>query len=188
MSSTSHGDDHVYDGIRELDNPMPTWWVALWFVTIAFSYFYVVHMGEDGSGVLDAYKVAVNEQAARDAAAALALGDVSESSLAVLGKDPATMTQARAKFVSTCSVCHGERGEGGIGPNLTDRYWKNCEGDLVGIHRTIDLGVPTRGMPAWGKQLDPIEVRKLAAYVGTLAGTNAEGGKAPEGHEVAVRK
>ncbi|MEZ0314180.1 MAG: cbb3-type cytochrome c oxidase N-terminal domain-containing protein, partial [Myxococcota bacterium] len=180
MSSAKHADEHVYDGIRELDNPMPTWWVASWFVTIVFSYFYVVHMDNDGTGVLDEYKVAVNAQAARDAAAALALGEVSESSLAVLAKDPATMAQARTRFVSTCAVCHGERGEGVIGPNLTDNYWKNCDGDLVGVHHVIDVGVPTRGMPAWGKQLDPIELRKLAAFVGTLAGTNVEGGKAPE--------
>ncbi len=188
MSSAKGNDEHVYDGIRELDNPMPTWWVASWFVTIVFSYFYVVRMNVDGTGVVDAYRQAVNEQAARDAAAALALGDVTEASLAVLAKDPATMNDARARFVSTCSVCHGERGEGVIGPNLTDAFWKNCNGDLVGIHTIIDAGVPTRGMPAWGKQLDPVETRKLAAFVGTLAGTNVAGGKPPEGHEVVVHQ
>jgi cytochrome c oxidase cbb3-type subunit 3 len=188
MSTDKHADEHVYDGIRELDNPMPNWWLALWFVTIVFSFFYVIHMDLDGTGVVDAYTVAVNEQAARDAAAALALGDVTDASLAVLAKDPATMAEARAKFVSTCAVCHGEQGQGIIGPNLTDGYWKNCDGNLVGIHRIIDQGVPTRGMPAWGKQLDPIELRKLAAFVGNLAGTNVPGGKGPEGREVMVHQ
>ena len=94
------------------------------------------------------------------------------------------MTEARATFVATCAVCHGEQGQGIIGPNLTDNYWKNGDGGLVSIHHVIDAGIPTRGMPAWGKQLDPIAMRKLAAYVGTLVGTNVPGGKGPEGDEV----
>ena len=183
MSNETH-EEHVYDGIRELNNPLPSWWLAVWFITIVYSYFYVVHMDLDGSGVIDEYNAAVNAQAAHDAAAALALGEASEASLATLSKDPATMTEARATFVATCAVCHGEQGQGIIGPNLTDNYWKNGDGGLVSIHHVIDAGIPTRGMPAWGKQLDPIAMRKLAAYVGTLVGTNVPGGKGPEGDEV----
>lgn len=183
--STGQDDKHVYDGITELDNPMPGWWVATFFATIVFSYFYLV---SDSPTVGEAYAEEVRIQAARDAEAALALGEVTEDSLKTLTRDAATMAAARTQFGATCAVCHGDRGQGLIGPNLTDGFWKNGDGELVTIHHIIDGGVPTRGMPAWGKQLDPIAIRKLAAFVGTLRGTNAAGGKAPEGHEIAVRQ
>lgn len=181
-------DEHVYDGIRELDNPMPRWWLTVWFATIVFSFFYVIRLDLPEVGAIAEYELAVKEQAAIDAAAALALGEVTEESLATLAKDPAMMAAVRQTFVSTCAVCHGERGQGIIGPNLTDSFWKNGDGKLVTIHHIIDAGVPNRGMPAWGKQLAPTEVRKLAAYVGTLIGTNAPDGKPAEGQEIAVRK
>lgn len=182
----SDKDEHVYDDIRELDNPMPAWWLWTFFATIVFSYFYIVriHAGPPEQTILDAYAADMREFAKREAALALAGDVISEESLEKLMRDTDMMSEARAKFVATCAVCHGEQGQGIIGPNLTDNAWKNCEGDLLGVYTVVDKGVPTKGMPAWGKQLSPIEVRQIAAFVGTLRGTNIANGKAPEGHIV----
>jgi cytochrome c oxidase cbb3-type subunit 3 len=76
--------------------------------------------------------------------------------------------------------CHGPKGQGVIGPNLTDDYWLHGKASFMDIYAVVNEGVPAKGMPAWGKKLDPVEVAKLAAYVGTLRGTNLPG-KAPEG-------
>ncbi len=183
---SGHSDEHVYDDIRELDNPMPGWWLATFFVTCVFAYFYVlrIHGGPEGGTVLAAYAIEMKEHAEHEAALALTSEVVTEETLAALTKDTSMMQTAHAKFSSTCAVCHGEQGQGIIGPNLTDDYWKNCEGELLAIYKVIENGVPAKGMPAWGKQLSPTEVRQLAAYVRTLHGTNPANAKAAEGHLV----
>src|SRR5690606_1318027 len=82
--------------------------------------------------------------------------------------------------------CHGKKAEGLIGPNLTDDYWLNGDGSLLSIYRVINEGVPAKGMPAWNRQLLPVEVSKLAAFVGTLRGTNVSGPKGQEGVLVSI--
>lgn len=179
----SDHDNHIYDGIEELDNPMPGWWVATFIATAVFALFYVVrvHGGPSGELVLDAYAIEMQENAEREAKLALESGDVTEESLAKLARDSAMMEQTRGKFSATCAVCHGEQGQGIIGPNLTDDAWKNGDGSLLGIYTVIDGGVPAKGMPAWGKTLGPTDVRQLAAFVSTLRGTNPPNAKAAEG-------
>jgi cytochrome c oxidase cbb3-type subunit 3 len=183
MSEQNH-DEHVYDGIRELDNPMPKWWLAVFFCTIGWTYLYIAQNTTPGESVLETYAAEVQERAALEAKLALAGDIVNDEALAALGRDKVMMTEAKGKFVATCSVCHGENAQGLIGPNLTDDYWKNCDGDLLAIYNIVDRGVPNKGMPAWGRQLAPTDVRQLAAYVGTLRGSNVAGGKRPEGHLV----
>ena len=179
-------DEHVYDGIHELDNPMPKWWIAMFFCTIGWTYFYVAWNTTPGESVLEKYATEMQERAAIESKLALAGGIVTEDVLAALGRDKVMMAEAKGKFSATCSVCHGENGQGQIGPNLTDDYWKNCDGELLAIYTIVDHGVPAKGMPAWGRQLSPTDVRQLAAFVGTLRGTNVAGGKPPEGHLVQV--
>ena len=70
-----------------------------------------------------------------------------------------------------------------IGPNLTDNAWIHGAGKLTDIYGVVDGGVAAKGMPAWGRQLTPIELRKVVAFVGTLRGTNVPG-KAAEGTPV----
>jgi cytochrome c oxidase cbb3-type subunit 3 len=183
MSDKQH-DEHVYDGIRELDNPMPKWWVAVFFCTIGWTYLYIVQNTTPGESVLELYATEMQERAAIESKLALAGDNVSDETLAALGRDKVMMAEAKSKFVATCSVCHGESAQGLIGPNLTDDYWKNCDGDLLAIYRIVDKGVPAKGMPAWGRQLSPTELKQLAAFVGTMRSTNVAGGKPPEGHLV----
>ena len=176
--------DHEYDGIREYDNPMPGWWKALFWVSVLFSVGYVFwyHVAERGTSV--AKEFADDVASANAVAAARAMREtVSEASLMQLTADASMMQSAAGVFGQKCGPCHADRGQGNIGPNLTDRYWIHGQGTLMDIHHTVSNGVLAKGMPAWSKQLTPVELKQLVAYVGTLRGSNVPG-KAPEGVEV----
>lgn len=177
--------DHEYDGIREYDNPLPRWWVWIFAGSFWFSlaYFFHYHVSGNGESVAAAY--AADVAVAREVAAKTSLAmPVSEESIGKLMADTALMNDTKSLFALRCVACHGDRGQGTIGPNLTDDAWIHGSGTLVDIFGVINEGVLAKGMPAWGKQLSPIEVRKLAAFVGTLRG-RAVAGKAPEGVVVA---
>jgi cytochrome c oxidase cbb3-type subunit III len=173
--------EHEYDGIREYDNPLPRWWVWMFAGSFWFSvaYFFHYHVSSNGQSVAAAYEADVAEARASQAKASLA-EPVSEESLGKLMADVALMNDAKASYGLRCAPCHGDRGQGLIGPNLTDSAWLHGSGSLVEIFGVIDQGVLAKGMPAWGKQLSPIEVRKLTAFIGTQRGKQVPG-KAPEG-------
>jgi len=184
MSEREHEDrvlDHEYDGIEEYDNPLPRWWVSLFWITIVFSalYFVYFHFGE-GKLPIEAYNEDMIAYYDLQAQQLLALGEIKESTLLDLAKDESMMAGGAQLFQTKCAQCHGSRAEGGIGPNLTDDYWLHGE-RLTNIYRTITEGVPSKGMLAWKNQLGPAEILSLASYVGTLRGSNPPGAKAPQG-------
>ena len=177
--------DHAYDGIREFDNPLPRWWVWIFAGStfFAIAYFFQYHLSGNGESVAAAYEADMREAREVQAKASLAQ-PITEESLGKLMTDPALMSDAKALFGLRCSPCHGVQAQGLIGPNLTDNAWIHGQGTLTDIYSVIDGGVAAKGMPAWGRQLSPIEVRKVAAFVGTQRG-KAVPGKAPEGAVVA---
>ncbi len=174
--------DHEYDGIREYDNPLPRWWVWMWAGSAVFSvaYFFHYHVSGNGQSVAAAYEADMQEARENEAKASLA-EPVSEESLGKLMSDSALMADAKALFGLRCAPCHGDKAQGVIGPNLTDNAWIHGSGSLSDIFTVISEGVLAKGMPAWNRQLSPIEVRKLAAFVGTTRGS-AVPGKPPEGN------
>jgi len=176
--------DHEYDGIREYDNPLPRWWVWMWAGSFFFSvgYFFHYHVSHNGTSVSDDYTAEMAE--AREAEAKQSLAEpVNEESLGKLMQNPALMADAKALFGLRCAPCHGANAQGLIGPNLTDNSWLHGAGKLTDIYGVVDGGVAAKGMPAWGRQLSPIELRKVVAFIGTLRGSNVPG-KAPEGNAV----
>jgi cytochrome c oxidase cbb3-type subunit 3 len=176
--------DHQYDGIQEYDNPMPGWWKALFWMSIAFSACYVFWYHVSGHGSSAAEEFAEDVARANAAAAAVAMKEsVSEPALEKLMADAAMMQVAAQLFDQKCKQCHAEQGQGNIGPNLTDDHWIHGRGTLMDIHSTVSQGVLLKGMPAWSKQLTPAELKQLVAFVGTLRGRNVPG-KAPEGTQV----
>jgi cytochrome c oxidase cbb3-type subunit 3 len=179
----SHGSllEHEYDGIREYDNPMPRWWVWMFAGSFFFSvaYFFHYHVSHNGVSVAQAYEHEVRE--ARALEAQRSMGEpVSEDSLAKLMVDAESMSAANVIFSQRCAACHGDRGQGLIGPNLTDDSWVHGAGGLGDIYRVVEAGVAAKGMPAWGRLLSPAELRRVSAFVGTLRGTNVPG-RAAEG-------
>lgn len=180
--------DHEYDGIREYDNPMPSWWVAAFWASCVFAAGYAFYYHVAGRGTSVAAEYADDVAVANRAEAKRALGEnVSEEGLGKLMLDAALMTETKAAFTQRCAPCHGDKGQGVIGPNLTDDHFIHGGGTLLGIHQTIADGVAAKGMPAWKMQLSPLDVRKLAAFVGTLRGQNLPG-KAAEGELSAPTK
>jgi len=174
--------DHEYDGIREYDNPLPRWWVWMWAGSFFFSvgYFFHYHVSHNGASVESGYVADMAE--AREVEAKQSLAEpVSEESLGKLMQNQALMTDAKALFGLRCAPCHGANAQGLIGPNLTDHAWLHGVGKLTDIYGIVDGGVAAKGMPAWGRQLSPVELRKIVAFVGTLRGTNVPG-KPAEGN------
>lgn len=175
--------DHAYDGIQEYDNPMPRWWVWMFWGSFWFSLAYIFHFWiGNGTSLEERYAAEMEVVNAERAKAALEQ-QVSEQSLSQVMADAASLAGGKEVFISKCAACHKEDGGGLIGPNLTDNYWIHGKGALMDIYVVIDEGIAAKGMPAWGRQLSPTELRQVVAYVGTMRGSNVEG-KAPEGEPV----
>lgn len=172
---------HNYDGIEELDNSLPKWWLNLFYICIAFAavYFYYYQFG-DGKNQIQEYELAKNEQEQKANADKKTVKAFSEAELTDLFKDPARRQAGAVIFASKCLACHGNLGQGGIGPNLTDKYWLHG-GKASDIVRTITQGVADKGMPPWGTLLSADEVNSVASFVRSLQGTNPPGAKAPQG-------
>lgn len=180
--------EHEYDGIREYDNPLPGWWVKLFWGSFFFSIGYGFHYHLSGNGVSVADDYEQEMSVARALQAQRALGEsVSEEGLEKLMLDTKLMTDAKSIFTARCTPCHGDQAQGVIGPNLTDGHWLHGEGTLMDLYQDVSEGFPTKGMPAWKMQLTPVQVRQLAAYVGTMRGKNVPG-KAPEGNPMPTAK
>ena len=172
---------HAYDGIEEYDNPLPGWWSWIFVATIVFSvgYYFYYQIGP-GPTIIAQYEEDMRAAAERQAKLAPAPGAVSEEALRALARDARAMAGAKEVFATRCLPCHGPQGQGLIGPNLTDDYWIHG-GTLVQIRHTISEGVPEKGMVPWKDQLKPEDLSALAAYTGTLHGTNPPNPKPPQG-------
>ncbi len=176
--------DHEYDGIKEYDNPLPGWWVWVFVVSIVFSvgYFAYYQIGP-GPTIIAKYEEEMHEAAERQATQTAAQGEVTDATLVALKSDRAAMEHAREIFTTRCAPCHGHDGQGVIGPNLTDEYWLHG-GRPTEILHTITEGVLDKGMLAWKSQLNPGELRAMAAYVLTLQGSHPPNPKPPQGVKV----
>jgi cytochrome c oxidase cbb3-type subunit 3 len=176
--------DHNYDGIEELDNNLPPWWLWLFYITIAFSIFYVGfwHFSPWSQGQIEQYEVNM-AKAAEEVKAYKALqgSSVDENNLEVMA-DATDLQLGESIFINNCAACHRKDGGGSVGPNLTDKYWKHG-GSISDIYKTIKYGVPEKGMISWKTQLRPKQMHQVASYITTLVGTNPTDPKAPEGEE-----
>ena len=176
---------HAYDGIEEYDNPLPGWWVWIFVATIVFSAgYYAYYQLGPGPSIVAQYEAESRALAERAAAAAPREPVITDEAIIALRRDPAAMAKAKETFGQRCAPCHGAAAQGIVGPNLTDDAWLHG-GRPVEIVRTITNGVPEKGMIPWGAQLPPEEIRALAAWIGTLAGSNPPNAKPPEGQRVA---
>ncbi len=177
--------DHDFDGIQELDNFLPPWWLYLFYFTIIWGigYFLYYHVLEMGPLQEEEYALEMKQAEMQyGAPAAPTTPGAGEAALTPL-TDEASIASGKAIFLERCMPCHGQFGEGGIGPNLTDKYWLHG-GKYSDIVNTITNGVPAKGMIAWGPVLKPEEIQQVASYILTLQGTNPPNAKAPQGELV----
>jgi len=178
--------EHSYDGIEEFDNPMPRWWVYLFWATIIFSILYILNVPGFGigKGRIADYDKAMAAAAAADAKRKAAQpAGASAEQLAAMTKDASVLALGKQVFGQNCAACHRADAGGQIGPNLTDDYWLHG-GTLDQIHKTVTDGVLEKGMPPWSKVLKPNQLDAVVAYVYTLRGTNPPNPKAPQGDQV----
>ena len=175
--------DHNYDGIKELDNRLPPWWLGLFYGSIVFAVFYIGYYHVAGKGLSSSeaweqeIKIAEAEVAKYLSSQAVA---VDENSV-TLATDQATLDAGEITFNSLCATCHLESGAGLVGPNLTDHYWLHG-GDIKDVFRVIKYGVPEKGMISWASQLRPTQMHEVASYIlHSLVGTNPPNPKEPQG-------
>ena len=178
--------EHSYDGIQEFDNPMPRWWVYLFWATIVFSVLYWLNVPGFGigKGQISDYDrdMAAAAAAAAKQRAAEPAGASPEQRMAMT-KDASVLALGKQTYTQNCAACHRADAGGQIGPNLTDDYWLHG-GALEEMHKTVADGVLEKGMPPWGKVLKPAQLDAVVAYVYTLRGTTVPNPKAPQGELV----
>lgn len=175
--------DHNYDGIKELDNNLPPWWVYSFYATIIFGVIYMVRyhvLNADDQFV--EYEIEYAEaQRAIEEYKKNAKDLVDYNTVEFLA-DASDLKAGQSIFEAKCAVCHKSDGGGGIGPNLTDKNWI-LGGGIKNVFRTIsEGGRDGKGMVAWSKEgLKPNEMAQVASYVLTFEGTTPAEPKAAEG-------
>lgn len=174
--------EHDYDGIQELDNPTPGWFMGLFYTTIIFAagYLLVYHVFDLAPLQDQEYR---NEMAVADkekeAYLAKSANRVDENTVK-LSDDAGVLTSGGAIFKQNCVACHGDKGQGMVGPNLTDEYWLHGS-KINDLFKTIKYGVQAKGMPNWEKQLSPKQIADVANYIKSLHDTHPAGAKEPQG-------
>ena len=174
--------DHNYDGIIELDNNLPPWWKAGFYLGIVFAVIYLMRWHIFQTEPLSAQEYAIEmEEAEEEVLAYLATAkDLIDENNVVALEDEAALAAGAKIFAANCAVCHAADGGGGVGPNLTDPYWKHG-GGIADVFTTVKYGVPTMGMIAWKDNLRPGEIQEVSSYIMTLVGTTPLKPKDPEG-------
>lgn len=174
--------NHSYDGIQELDNPLPGWWLATFYITIVFAALYIGYYWFAGGPTLtEEFDQAKKVRDTQMLATGQNKGPSDDELKAALAS-PKIVEKGKEDFTAKCASCHGDKGQGGIGPNLTDKFWIHG-GKLADIAKTITDGVADKGMPPWGAMLSKAEIIELSAFVKSIGGTNPPNPKAPQGVE-----
>jgi len=174
--------DHDYDGIKELDNVLPPWWVYLFYGTILFGLVYLVrfHIVGDYDQAQE-FKNEVEIAALENAKNKSATPDDMNVDKVTLLIDAASLAKGKEIFTNACAACHKADGGGLVGPNLTDKNWING-GGIKNVFKLISEGSKNNAtMVAWNKNLKPTEIQNVASYILSLQGTNPAGAKAVEG-------
>ena len=174
--------DHNYDGIKELDNTLPPWWVYMFYATIIFAVVYLVRYEVfNDSNQIQEYEIAIaeaKEEVAEYKRTAKGLVDVNTVELLT---EAADLSAGKVIYTTNCIACHKADGGGGIGPNLTDANWI-LGGGIKNVFNTIsEGGRDGKGMVAWKTDLKPLEMAQVASYIIGFEGTTAAEPKAAEG-------
>ncbi len=177
------GDDlisgHDYDGIKELNNPMPKWWLWLFYITIVFAIVYFVryHVMHTGALQDEEYENEMAE-AARELNS-LKTQTLDETNVVLL-EDAANLAAGKEIYDKNCLVCHLSKGEGLVGPNLTDEYYIHG-GSIGDIFKIIKIGNPSMGMISWKDQLSPLQIQQVSSFIYKMDGTNPPNQKEAQG-------
>jgi len=174
--------DHDYDGIKELDNNLPPWWVYLFYACIAFAIIYLVRFEILGADNQEMELKKEMAQAKIEVAEYMKTApDLMDEKTVTLLTDAEALAEGKAIFTTNCVACHRADAGGQIGPNLTDDHWILGGGIKNLFHTITNGGRDGKGMIAWKGTLKPKEIQRVASYVISLKGSNPKDPKAPDG-------
>lgn len=209
QSQTVQTTGHAWDGdLQEYNNPLPTWWVYAFYLTLVFALIYwiiypswpvgknflsgvsdVTYVNNRGEKVTQSwntravYMADMNEAAAKQKTY---FDKIAQQSYQTIAHDPEMngfiLSAGKALFLENCAACHQAGGQGvpSFFPNLTDDDWL-YGGDYATIHNTLVAG--RRGyMPAFGEVLSAPQVDQLAHYVASLSGMQHDAARAQAGN------
>jgi cytochrome c oxidase cbb3-type subunit 3 len=173
--------DHNYDGIRELDNVLPPWWVYLFYGTIIFGAIYIVrYQIMDGNNQVQEFQTEMQEAKVAVEEYLKTAPDMMSKEKVTLLTDATSLAAGKAIYTANCVACHRPDGGGQIGPNLTDNYWI-LGGGIKNVFNTVmEGGRDGKGMVAWKASIKPSDIQKVASYVLSLQGTNPKDAKPTE--------
>lgn len=175
---------HELDGIKEYDNPMPGWLMAIWWGSLIFSAAYLIFYALSfGEGSMEAEYRGQTQAALTQVQAyfdANPLVPPSPTALLAGAKDTAVLEMGASRFSRSCASCHGSQAQGLIGPNLTDDRWIHG-GSVEQIFQSVAKGWPAKGMPPWGRAVKPEELAALVSYVRSLQGSHPPNARPAEG-------
>ncbi|SNR56127.1 cbb3-type cytochrome c oxidase N-terminal domain-containing protein [Flavobacterium sp. ov086] len=174
--------DHDYDGIKELDNNLPPWWVYLFYICVVFGVIYVARYEFFGGDDQETELKKEMAQAKIDVDEYLKTApDLMDEKTVVLLNDPENLAVGKEIFTTNCAACHRADAGGQIGPNLTDDRWILGGGIKNLFHTITNGGRDGKGMIAWKGTLKPKEIQKVASYILSLQGSNPKDPKEAEG-------
>lgn len=174
--------DHNYDGIMELDHPLPQWWLMTFWGGILFAIFYFIFFQiMDGPSLKDEYNKEMAQLAQVQEAEAKNVANFDIEQYNAWTGTEEGRTMGLNVFVENCVACHAERGGGDIGPNLADKYWINVNREPEALYQFVVQGNEEMGMPAWGEVLSKQEIMASVGYVMELKGTTPPKAKDPQG-------
>lgn len=176
--------DHDYDGIHELDNSLPPWWKYGFYVSIFFAVFYIyyyhfAYASTEPVSVAEYHAEMIEAEAAKKAYLAKAANSINEDNVE-FAED--AIPTGKDIFMKNCQACHGNAGQGGVGPNLTDEYWLHG-GSIKDVFTIVKYGVREKGMLPWEDKLTPKQMQEVSSFILSLQGTNPEGAKDAQGEK-----
>jgi cytochrome c oxidase cbb3-type subunit 3 len=180
-------EDHSYDGIHEFDNDLPPWWKYMFYATIVFGVVYLLNYHVLGSGQLQDAEYQAEVQQASLLNPKSSEGNANEVTNFTALTDAPKLEAGKAAFIQNCAACHGQEGQGTVGPNLTDEFWLHG-GDVNAIYKTVKYGVTSKGMVAWQKKLSDDQILEVSSYILSIQGTKPANAKAPQGEKVEAKK
>jgi len=181
--------DHGFDGIMELDNQLPKWWLGLFWFGVAYCAVYMVSyfvsdFADQGIEYDEEYK-------AQTASIAKWMEETPPPTIEDAVYSPDNIAAGEEVFKTNCVSCHGDGGKGGIGPNLTDNTWINQPEKTLfkNVFHMVENGSPNNPtMQAFGKNgvLTGFDIQNVAAYIYHINQeqtpiTPDKGGAAPQG-------
>lgn len=175
---------HDYDGIRELNNRLPPWWLYGFYGTIIFAVIYLwrFEVSHNGPSSKQEYESAIARAEIKVQEYLKKKGEAVDENTVTLLTSADDIAAGKAIFTdpSKCPACHNPDGGGNaVGPNLTDEYWL-YGGSIKNIFKTIKYGT-SKGMRSWKDDLSAKQIAQLASYVKSLQGTKPANPREPQG-------